>query len=68
MSIYICKHCGKSPSFHADRRVKVGKSYVFAEFESRLKPGMMGPMQLVAIEQVLQWVALVAGTVPRESV
>lgn len=41
---------------------------LFAEFEARLKPGLMNPLESVAIEQVLQWVVLVAQTVPKAAV
>lgn len=40
---------------------------LLAEVESRLKPGLMDPLDSVAIEQVLQWVVLVARTVPVSS-
>lgn len=40
-------------------------SILFAEVEDRIKPGLMNPLESVAIEQVLQWVITVAGTIPR---
>lgn len=38
---------------------------LFAEVESRLKPGLMDPAEPVIVGQVLQWVVSVANTIPR---
>ena len=56
------------PLSPADRILADGLANVlFAEFEARMRPGMIDPMQSVAIEQVLHWVVSVAGTIPREA-
>lgn len=37
---------------------------LFAEVESRIKPGLMNPLDSVSVSQVLDWVVSVAVTIP----
>ena len=58
----------EQPLSPADQILAGGLANVlFTEIEARLKPGLMNPLESVAIEQVLQWVTAVAQTIPRDA-